>query len=64
MEGVCADCWVAKVPGAYEAMRRPPRTEPFFDWGSLDFFGLEWWLVLRLVFLAVAIGLGLLFGLR
>jgi hypothetical protein len=68
VEGVCADCWVAKVPGAYEPMRRPPKTEPFFDWGSLG-SGLGWWsldgqLILGIIVLAVALVIGLVFGLR
>ena len=62
VEGVCADCWVAKEPGAWEAMRRPARTEPLLDWGSLDWIG--WWLVWRIGLIAAALAVGLVFGLR
>jgi hypothetical protein len=62
VEGVCADCWVAKVPGAYEAMRRPAKTEPLLDWGYLGWLG--WWEVCRIGLLIVVLIVGLIFGLR
>lgn len=71
VQGVCADCWQAKEPGAYEAMRREPKTEPLFDWESLDLgwlggsrLGWPGLGVTGLVLTVVGLVVGLVLGLR
>ena len=45
-------------------MRRPAKTEPFFDWGSLGWSGLEWWFGWRVLMLVAGLVAALVFALR
>lgn len=63
VEGVCADCWRAKRPGAH-TFDRPPRTEPLFDWASFGWSDFELRLAAAGVLAVVGLVVGLVDGLR